>query len=111
MTDSELHEIENHVSWGWHDDKGNDDVQLLINEVKRLRAVATEAREKGRKEGIEEMRPGIEAVEGLINNSHGVDGLHLNGDIAPWDELRTGGVYMEWLREFDHALELLKEKE
>ena len=54
MTDSELHEIENHVSWGWHDDKGNDDVQLLINEVKRLRAVAAEDREKGRKEGVDE---------------------------------------------------------
>lgn len=47
MTDSELHEIENHVSWGWHDDKGNDDVQLLINEVKRLRTVAAEARKEG----------------------------------------------------------------
>ena len=78
---------------------------------KLILVVAAEAREDGRKEGIEEMRPGIEAVEGLINNSHGVDGLHLNGDIAPWDELRTGGIYMEWLREFDRALERLKEQE
>jgi len=55
MTDSELHEIENHISWGWHDDKGNDDVRLLFNEIMRLRAVAAEAREEGRKEGIEEI--------------------------------------------------------
>ena len=52
MTDSELHEIENHISRGWHDRKGNDDVQLLFDEVKRLRTVVAEAREHG----IEAMR-------------------------------------------------------
>ena len=74
-----------------------------------IQTIGLQIAAEARKEGIEEMRPGIEAVEGLIDNSHGVDGLHLNGDIAPWDELRTGGVYMEWLGEFDHALEKLKE--
>ena len=49
-------------------------------------------------------RKGLEAVESLINESHGVSGLHLNGDLAPWDELRTGGRFEEWLIAFDDAL-------
>lgn len=48
---------------------------------------------------------GINAVADLIDNSSGVDGLHLNGDIAPWNELRTGGRFEEWLVAFDEALE------
>ena len=56
------------------------------------------------------MRPGIQAVENLIASSEGVTGLHLNGDIAPWDELLTGGTYEEWLIDFDWAIERLKEK-
>lgn len=51
---------------------------------------------------------GLLAVESLINESNGVTGLHLNGDVAPWDELRTGGRYEEWLYQFDDALEILK---
>ena len=49
-------------------------------------------------------RKGLEAVESLINESHGVSGLHLNGDFAPWSELRTGGRFEEWLIAFDDAL-------
>ena len=49
-------------------------------------------------------RKGLEAVESLINESHGVGGLHLNGDFAPWSELRTGGRFEEWLVAFDDAL-------
>ena len=48
---------------------------------------------------------GINAIADLIDNSTGVDGLHLNGDIAPWGELRTGGRFEEWLVDFDEALE------
>lgn len=50
------------------------------------------------------LRAGLKAVEGLINDSHGVAGLHLNGDVASWDELRTGGRFEEWLRDFDASL-------
>lgn len=50
------------------------------------------------------LRTGLDTVKALIENSRGVDGLHLNGDIAPWDELRTGGRYEDWLKEFDAAL-------
>ena len=49
-------------------------------------------------------RNGLEAVESLINESHGVGGLHLNGDFAPWGEIRTGGRFEEWLVAFDDAL-------
>ena len=48
---------------------------------------------------------GINAVANLIDNSTGVEGLHLNGDIAPWNELRTGGRFESWLVDFDDALE------
>ena len=43
---------------------------------------------------------GIEAVRDLITESSGVAGLHLNGDIAPWDDLEEGGEFWEWLTMF-----------
>ena len=49
---------------------------------------------------------GIKAAAGLMDNSSGVYGLHLNGDESPWDELRTGGYMEEWLVEFDEALSI-----
>lgn len=51
------------------------------------------------------LRLGIKAVDALIAESSGVTGLHLNGDVAPWTELRTGGRFEEWLHDFDAALE------
>lgn len=32
-------------------------------------------------------------IQGLIAESHGVAGLHLNGDVAPWHELEAGGRF------------------
>lgn len=32
-------------------------------------------------------------VQDLINESEGVAGFHLNGDVAPWDELLSGGRF------------------
>lgn len=37
------------------------------------------------------------SIEGLIDESQGVYGLHLNGDVAPWSDLTEGGRYEEWL--------------
>jgi hypothetical protein len=51
----------------------------------------------------------LNAVKLLMENSHGVAGLHLNGDIAPWDELRTDGKFEEWLQDFDAAIREMKE--
>lgn len=52
----------------------------------------------------EAMGKGLSAVSALIRDSHGVAGLHLNGDIAPWSELLTGGRFEEWLLDFDAAI-------
>lgn len=51
------------------------------------------------------LQKGLTAVEALIGESAGVSGLHLNGDIAPWQDLRTGGRFDSWLADFDAALE------
>lgn len=48
---------------------------------------------------------GLAAVEALINESQGVSGLHLNGDIAAWNDLRTGGRFEAWLIDFDAAID------
>lgn len=48
---------------------------------------------------------GLVAVEKLIDESYGVEGLHRNGDIASWGDLRTGGHFENWLIDFDVALE------
>lgn len=53
---------------------------------------------------------GLLSVASLIHDSQGVAGLHLNGDVAPWSELRTGGRFEEWLYEFDDALEIVEGK-
>lgn len=53
---------------------------------------------------------GLKAVEDLMNDSRGVADLHLNGDVAPWHTVRTGGAFESWLIEFDEALALAKRK-
>lgn len=57
-----------------------------------------------------ELRKGIHAVAELIESSHGVTGLHLNGDVAPWDELLTGGRFEAWLIDFDTAINSARNK-
>ena len=52
---------------------------------------------------IEDLEQGIEAVRNLMNESHGVAGLHLNGEVAPWEELEKGGRHEEWLAAFNYA--------
>jgi hypothetical protein len=36
-------------------------------------------------------------IQALSDSSQGIDGLHLNGDCAPWVELLEGGHYSSWL--------------
>jgi hypothetical protein len=62
----------------------------------------------------EKLRKGIKTVRILIDESHGVAGLHLNGEIAAWDTLELGGWAEEWLIDFNEseiALALHKEGE
>jgi hypothetical protein len=47
----------------------------------------------------------------LISESNGVCGLHLNGDVATWDELMKGGRFEEWLSSLDDASTVLIETE
>lgn len=39
----------------------------------------------------------VHDIRDLADNSHGVVGLHKNGDDAPWSELVEGGRYDHWL--------------
>lgn len=49
----------------------------------------------------------LKAVQDLIEHSKGVAGLHMNGDIAPWQELLEGGSCEDWLEDFSLAMELV----
>lgn len=57
-----------------------------------------------RAEAADRYKKGLRAVQELIDESKGVAGLHLNGDVADWDELLAGGRFEEWLRDFSAAL-------
>lgn len=55
------------------------------------------------------LKAGIGVVRELMDESIGVAGLHMNGDIATWDSLEEGGQFEEWLTGFNIAeMELLK---
>jgi hypothetical protein len=49
------------------------------------------------------LRRALDAVQALIDESQGVCGLHLNGDIATWEELLQGGRFEGWLLDFSIA--------
>lgn len=46
---------------------------------------------------------GLRAVAGLMGQSEGVVGLHLNGAVATWDEL----MQSSWLEDFETAMNAL----
>ena len=54
----------------------------------------------------DKLKKGIKAVKELIEESRGVDGLHMNGDVAMWSELLQSGFAEDWLIDFSLALEL-----
>lgn len=63
---------------------------------------------KGLCRKVDVLTEGIRAVRTLIDESQGVAGLHLNGDIAPWDELEEDGRYGDWLAAFADAERVLE---
>jgi len=74
------------------------------SEERRKEATAGSAELAAIREENARLRAGIVAVQGLIEESRGVDGLHLNGDLALWEELLAGGRFEEWLKDFSAAL-------
>lgn len=62
------------------------------NEITRLR------------DEVEKYKLAVDSFVGLIEASYGVAGLHLNGDIAEWSELLSGGRYEEWLSPIEAVL-------
>lgn len=49
----------------------------------------------------------LREVDALIAESHGVYGMHLNGDEAPWDDVLVGGRFERlFLESFREALRI-----
>ena len=75
--------------------------------VKQISALQTEKEVKGGRAALQaenaKLRKVAEDLVALIDDSHGVAGLHLNGDVAPWDELLAGGRFEDWLRSLRDA--------
>ena len=78
------------------------------NKLATIESWNTRATDPLLKEMAEALEKAIRSVSELIGYSRGVDGLHLNGNVATWESLRTGGVFEEWLLEFDEAQEVLQ---
>lgn len=65
-------------------------------EIERLKAV------------IDKCQAALNEVTDLVSESSGVYGLHLNGDVSPWDEILAGGRF-ERLTSLDEAVYGIKE--
>ena len=42
-------------------------------------------------------------IDDLVENSRGVDGLHMNGNVAEWGSLLPGGCFSAWLATIEDA--------
>jgi len=56
---------------------------------------------------LEILKKGIKAVSDLMEESEGVTGLHLNGNVAYWSELCRYGEFSQWLSDFNAAEEII----
>jgi len=55
------------------------------------------------------LEEGLNAVREIIDESEGIVGLHLNGDVAYWDDLQVGGVFEDYLSPLQEAEEVLQD--
>lgn len=62
--------------------------------------------ERERDEARSHLQSVVSEVQDLIGESHGVYGLHLNGDAAPWSEIVAGGRF-ERIASVDAAREYI----
>ena len=60
---------------------------------------------KSKDETIAIMTRAVNSMAELMDKSVGVAGLHRNGDLATWAELRRGGRFDGWLSDVDDALD------
>ncbi len=56
---------------------------------------------------VEALKNLVSAIDSLAAESEGVTGLHLNGDVAKWEDILPGGQYEAWLLPIDSARALL----
>ena len=56
---------------------------------------------------VEILAKGLRAIEYLIQESHGIYGLHLNGDLSPWEDFSSEGYSKEWLADYRKAIDYL----
>ena len=55
-----------------------------------------EAKAQALKEKVKKQQEVIERMAFITRNSHGVEGWHLNGDMAPWEELIEQRDLVHW---------------
>ena len=67
-----------------------DTIRALLEERDTL-AAAIAQRPAGRVHDL--AAPLVDELDGLVGESDGVSGLHLNGDVATWDEMLPGGRF------------------
>lgn len=81
---------------------------MSILKIKALEAQVErkEARIKELERINEAQAEGLKSFRGLIDESFGVVGLHMNGSIVFWDDLETDGKHEEWLSAFNAAEKL-----
>lgn len=78
----------------------------FVAEARRIKKTAARIMQE-RDAAVEALRGLVSSVDALVSDSYGVVGLHLNGDVAPWDELLQGGRYEEWLAALEDARAIL----
>ena len=74
-------------------------LKMCVSEILHLRAENARLREA--------LVALVDAVDALAGDSEGVGGLHMNGDLAPWNELLPGGQFEEWLKPLESARAVL----
>ena len=82
--------------------------QCRINGMGAEREAALLGKAERQSAALKLAREAIGEVQDLIGESHGVYGLHLNGDESPWGELEQGGRF-ERLTLLNEALAAIDE--
>lgn len=82
--------------------------QCRINGMGAERELALLGKVAQQSAALKMAREALGEVQDLIGESHGVYGLHLNGDESPWGELEKGGRF-ERLTLLNEALAAINE--